>query len=98
MHTKNDLTIIGYCDSDWGACPLTCRSLTGYLVTIGGSPISWKTKNQTTVSRSSAEVEYQSMAAATSKLVWLKSLLASLGVFHKQAMHLFCDSDNSYFI
>ena len=57
-----------------------------------GSPISWKTKKQTTVSRSSAEAEYQSMAAITSELVWLKALLTSLGVFHMQAMHLFCDS------
>jgi len=32
------------------------------------------------------------MAAVTSELVWLKALLASLGVFHTRAMHLFCDS------
>ena len=32
------------------------------------------------------------MAAVTSELVWLKSLLASFGIFHTQAMHLFCDS------
>ena len=30
LHSTNDLTLIGYCDSDWGACPLTRRSLTGY--------------------------------------------------------------------
>ena len=92
LHANTDLNLIGYCDSDWGACPLTRRSLTGYLVTLGGSPISWKTKKQITVSRSSAEAEYRSMAAATSELVWLKSLLASLGVFPTTAMRLFCDS------
>ena len=32
------------------------------------------------------------MAATTSELVWLKSFLASLGIFHSQAMQLFCDS------
>jgi len=32
------------------------------------------------------------MAATTSELTWLKSFLASLGVFHLQAMQLFCDS------
>jgi len=44
------------------------------------------------VSQSSAEAEYQFMDAATSESVWLKSLLASLGVFHTQRMKLFCDS------
>jgi len=45
---------------------------------IGGSPISWHSKKQTTVSRSSAEAEYQSIALTTSELVWLRSFLPSL--------------------
>jgi len=92
LGTDCDLQIRAYCNADWGACPLTRRSLTDYLVMLGGSPISWKTKKQTTVSRSSAEAEYRSMAATTSELIWLKALLASLGVFHDSAMHLSCDS------
>ena len=32
------------------------------------------------------------MAATTSELVWLKSFLASLGIFHKTPMHLYCDN------
>jgi len=50
------------------------------------------------MSRSSAEAEYRSMAALTSELVWLKALLASLGVFHMQAMHLIYDSQVSLHI
>jgi hypothetical protein len=59
---------------------------------LGGSPISWKTKKQPTVSRSSAEAEYRSMANATCELIWLKSFLNSLGVIHDKPMKLFCDS------
>ena len=44
------------------------------------------------VSRSSAEAEYRSMATKTSELMWLKALLASLGVFHESTMRLFCDN------
>ncbi|RVX10006.1 Retrovirus-related Pol polyprotein from transposon RE2 [Vitis vinifera] len=47
-------------------------SLSGWLVFLGQSPISWKTKKQHIVSRSSAEAEYRAMAAITCELKWLK--------------------------
>ena len=92
LKADSDLQVYAFCDSDWGACPLTRRSLTGYFITIGGSPVSWKTKKQSTVSRSSAEAEYRAMATVTSELIWVKSFLASLGVFLDQPMKLYCDN------
>ncbi|RVW82223.1 Retrovirus-related Pol polyprotein from transposon RE2 [Vitis vinifera] len=82
LRADSDLSLQGWCDSDWAACPVTRRSLSGWLVFLGQSPISWKTKKQHTVSRSSAEVEYRAMAAVTCELKWLKGLLLSLGVHH----------------
>uniref|UniRef100_A0A2N9EIP0 Reverse transcriptase Ty1/copia-type domain-containing protein n=1 Tax=Fagus sylvatica TaxID=28930 RepID=A0A2N9EIP0_FAGSY len=64
----------------------------GYFTQLGSSPLSWKTKKQVIVSRSSAKAEYRSMAATTSELLWLRSLLCTLGVSHPQPMLLYCDS------
>jgi len=92
LHANNNLQVYGYCNSDWGACLLSRRSLTVYFVTLGGSPISWRTKKQATVSRSSAKAEYRAMAVATSELVWVHTFLAALGIFHHQPLKLFYGS------
>jgi len=93
-----NLQLYGWCDSDEVGCPLTRWSLTGWFVSLGHSLISWKTKKQRTVSRSSAEADYHSMAMATCELTWLKALLLSLGVEHRQPMKLSCDSQEALHI
>ncbi|CAL9004948.1 unnamed protein product, partial [Prunus brigantina] len=86
------LQLKGYCDADWASCPTTRRSVTGFCIFLGGAPISWKSKKQSIVSRSSAESEYRSMASLTCELVWLKYLLQDLQVTHLQPALLYCDN------
>ncbi|GAA0141522.1 transmembrane signal receptor [Lithospermum erythrorhizon] len=92
LPSAGDVFLTSWCNSDWASCLLTRRSLTRWVVFLGGSPISWKSRKQHTISRSSAEAEYHSMDAVTSKLKWLKALLLDLGVQHSCPMTLFCDS------
>ena len=87
-----DLQLSSWCDSDWAGCPLTHRSLTRWFVLLGSSPISWKTKKQQIVSRSSVEAEYWSMTTVTGELKWLNGLVHSLGISPSQPMRLHCDS------
>jgi hypothetical protein len=89
---ENDLTLVAYCDSDWASCPLTRKSTTGFLMKLGSAPISWKTKKQTTVSKSSSEAEYRAMNQATSEVIWIRSLLSSLQVQCSSPTVLHCDN------
>ena len=92
LPSTGQLELTAYCDADWARCKDTRRSTTGYCIFFGNAPISWKTKKQGTVSRSSAEAEYRSMATTCCEITWLRSLLADLNVNHAHAVKLFCDN------
>ena len=85
-------SLTAYCDSDWLGCPITRRSRTCYLLLLGGTPISWKSKKQSVVSRSSAEAEYRAMASTVSEILWLRWLLKELELPCDSPTQLFCDN------
>ncbi|MBW0544488.1 hypothetical protein O181_084203 [Austropuccinia psidii MF-1] len=65
-------TIVAYTDADWGNCSTTRRSVTGFLATMCGSLVLWKTRKQPTVSLSTYEAEYKALCDLTLELMWLK--------------------------
>ncbi|GAA0155475.1 transmembrane signal receptor [Lithospermum erythrorhizon] len=75
LKSQCNLKLSGWCDSDWASYPLTRRSVSGWVVFLRDSPIAWKMKKQVSVSKSSPEAKYMSMAATICELKWLKDIL-----------------------
>ena len=92
------LTLQAFSDSDWASFPDSCRSVTGYILLLGNSPVTWKSKKQRTVSRSSSEAEYRAMASAASEVVWTVNLLEELGIHDLKPIQLNCDNQSAHHI
>ncbi|KAL5540260.1 hypothetical protein UlMin_044401 [Ulmus minor] len=92
MKRSQAMNLTGFCDADWGNDLCDKRSTTGYCFYLGNNVISWSSKKQHVVSRFSTEVEYRSLANATSELLWLQSLLAELKVQVGNIPMLWCDN------
>ena len=71
--------LFGYSDADWAGDVDTRRSTSGYVFQIGSSTVSWSSKKQTTVAKSSTEAEYVTLSSATQEAVWLRSLMGDFG-------------------
>uniref|UniRef100_A0A803PLS2 Reverse transcriptase Ty1/copia-type domain-containing protein n=1 Tax=Cannabis sativa TaxID=3483 RepID=A0A803PLS2_CANSA len=88
----SSLHLRGFSDSDLAACPITRRSTTSFCIFIGDCLISWKTKKQLTVSKSSAEAEYCALAATTSEITWIQYLLTDLHIDQPTPAFIYCDN------
>lgn len=89
---NNHLRIEGFSDADWARSPSDRRSTSGYELFVDGNLISWRSKKQTVVARSTAEAECRVMGHATCELLWFRSLLCELRVFEGGPMPFYCDN------
>ncbi|XP_021995666.1 secreted RxLR effector protein 161-like [Helianthus annuus] len=93
--STSPLELRAYCDADWGSDPNDRKSTTGFCVFLGDSLISWKSKKQDVVSRSSTEAEYRAMVVATCEIFWLRWLLGDMGVTISKPNPLHCDNQSA---
>ena len=91
-------SLTAYSDADWAGCPDTRRSTSGYCVYLGDSLVSWSSKRQTTVSRSSAEAEYRAVANAAAECCWMRNLLRELHVLVDKATVNYCDNISAVYL
>ena len=88
-------TLHGYSDADWAGNKDTRRSTSGYVFRIGDSTISWSSKKQRTVARSSTEAEYVALSYAAQEAIWLKRLTQSIGMGSPEQQPLTIYEDNN---
>jgi len=72
-------TITAYSDADFAEDPTTRKSTTGWVVMMCGAAVSWRSKRQSTVARSTMEAEYVAASALVDELISLGRLLSELG-------------------
>ncbi|XP_019056003.1 PREDICTED: uncharacterized protein LOC109115891 [Nelumbo nucifera] len=80
FRTSPELALEAFSDADWASCPVDRLSQGGFCVYLGRNLISWSSRKQSTISRSSIESEYHTLASTAAEILWLQMLLTELGL------------------
>ena len=94
-YTDVDLPFTYYTDANWAESVIDRRSTSGYCTFLGGNLVTWRSKKQPVVARSSAEAEFRAMAQGICELLWIKIILSDLGVEWGRSIKLYCDKKSA---
>ena len=100
LHLRRFATteLVVYTDADWAGCADTRRSTSGFVVFLDDSLVSWSSKRQPVVSRSSAEAEYRVVANGVTEASWMCQLLHELHSPLQRATLVYCDNVNAVYL
>lgn len=98
IHLSPTSDLRAYLDADWGGCLVSRRSTSGYCVFLGDNLISWSSKRQGVISRSSAEAEYHGVANAVAETCWVPNLLRELRCPPTKATIVYYDNISSVYM
>ncbi|XP_071740518.1 secreted RxLR effector protein 161-like [Rutidosis leptorrhynchoides] len=91
-------TLLGYSDAYWARCIETRCSTYGYSVFFSGNLVSWSSKKQPTVARSSCELEYRAVANTVAEINWITHLFHELHVLPPDRPTILCDNKSAIFL
>lgn len=93
-YTGYPAVLEGYSDSNWISDADEIKATSGYLFTLGGAAVSWRSCKQTVLTRSTMEAELVALDTATVEAEWLRELLMDLPVGEKPipAILMYCDN------
>ena len=89
------MTLEAYTDADYAGSLDDRRSTSGYCTLLCGNLVTWRSKKQNVVARSSAESEFRSMAIGICELLWLKIIIDDLKIKWEGPMKLYCDNKSA---
>ena len=87
------LVLEGYCDANWVTDSDETSSTSGYVFTLSGGAVSWKSGKQTCIARSTMEAEFVALDLATQEEDWLRNLLIDIPLWGKPSpsVSMHCD-------
>src|SRR3954467_13226823 len=74
------LVVNGYTDASWNTDPDDSKSQSGYVFTLNGAAVSWRSANQSVVARYSTELECIAASEASQEAIWMKEFIIDLDV------------------
>jgi len=98
LRPSSTSALVVYTNADWASCPDTRKSTPGYAVFLGDNLVSWSSKRQPTVSRSSAEAEYRAVANGVAEACWLRQLLQELHNPLTTSTLVYCDNVSAVYL
>ena len=87
---QGHLQIEAYTDADWAGSIVDRRSTSGYCSFAGGNLVTWRSKKQNMVARSSAKAEFRTVAHGICEIMWIRRLLEELQATKSSPMKLYC--------
>ena len=90
---QSSFEVRGYCDASYKQCQFSAKSITGWVTTVGGTALSWKSQKQSTTAQSTTEAEYIAACSVSKECFYLKQLLFEIG--YDINITVYCDSTSA---
>ena len=96
FQAKEKMCILtGHSDADWANDTETRQSTSGYIFQINRSTISWCSKKQSYISRSTTEAQHMALSFATQEAIWLRRLPGNVGVKQTESTVIYEDNQGA---